>query len=174
MPDIAPFIPALSIVDADVAAGAAIAYSKLALANSIATGDIANGAVTPAKRAGGLYLSSFQSHGTTGNKAITGVGFTPKAVIFFCTKNATETNVWWTMGYGMMVPGTQHAAFNSMRVDTIGSSSKDWSAAYCILLDAFDNTATYRAQYVSMDADGFTINVTNAQSAYRIGFLAIG
>jgi hypothetical protein len=66
-----PSVQALSIVNADVNASAAIAYSKLNLASSItsadivngtiATGDLADGAVTTAKLASGAARAGFNS-----------------------------------------------------------------------------------------------------------------
>jgi hypothetical protein len=47
-----------NITNVNVAAGAAIAYSKLNLANSIATGDLADGAVTTAKIAAGAVSAA--------------------------------------------------------------------------------------------------------------------
>lgn len=48
---------ASSILNADVAAGAAIAYSKLALSNSLVAGDLTAGSVTLAKLASGVSPS---------------------------------------------------------------------------------------------------------------------
>lgn len=66
-----PSVQALSIVNADVNASAAIAYSKLNLANSItssdivngtiATGDLADEAITTAKLASGTARAGFNS-----------------------------------------------------------------------------------------------------------------
>lgn len=72
---------ATSIVDADVSASAAIAYSKLALSNSIVAGDLTSASVTLAKLHSGVapshvvkFAGSFTTAGGDANETITVAG----------------------------------------------------------------------------------------------------
>ena len=62
------FIADGTITNADVSSSAAVAYSKLALSNSIVTGDIFDGTITGADLASNISIS------TTGNLTTTGSG----------------------------------------------------------------------------------------------------
>ena len=116
---------------------------------------------------------------TTGNQAITGVGFQPTLVMFFHTGSAGAA-------------GGAANAVHSMGAAT--SSSEQWAGYYvsqdaqatsnvhCRITDASCFTSisvagatTFQASFVSMDADGFTINLTTAPGAsQKVAWLAIG
>lgn len=143
---------------------------------AITTAKLDAGAVTPAKRSGGVALGSFQSHATTGNKGINGVGFTPKVVKFVVWLNATTLNgsSGVTIGYGVMDGFTQAAAFISLDPNAPVNLSTDWNTSYCVYAASRTNTNVYQATFVSMDADGFTINVGTADNSYKVFWEAYG
>lgn len=99
--------------------------------------------------------------GTTGNKAVTGVGFTPKLVLFrmIVSSNSSTSAL---MADGSMTATTQHVTAGAAGA----SFRRQGSQTHCLAWvnvgsAAFDMSATR----VSLDADGFTINVGVATSS---------
>lgn len=133
---------------------------------------VADAGITPAKRTGGFYIGNIPGAtlGSTGNKAITGVGFTPKLVRF--TVIVTNSSGASIMGFGAMTPSAQF-------YKTIGTdgtvTNRVASTTDCIgWVTGTTNTTTpsLKCQYVSMDADGFTINVSIAIATFSVSFEA--
>lgn len=130
-----------------------------------------DGAVTPEKRSGGYaigIISALDTLGTTGNKAITGVGFKPKLVKFYILPGANAGFA--TDGAGAMTETEQY-----VRATTGGSSgsSRNSSTSGCIgWLSSGSTTWSLFASYVSMDDDGFTINVTTASTSWQVAWEA--
>lgn len=112
--------------------------------------------------------------GTTGNKAITGVGFTPKLVTFHYLGSTGATTASFG-GHGSMTATSQFTQCFGGNT----SSAVRWSAT-TRCLSAFtalsDSNPELQASYVSMDADGFTINVDVAVDigGNGYGFVAYG
>ncbi len=122
--------------------------------------------------------SATQKTGTTGSLAVTGLGFQPEAVILFNTKgsttfpessaasiyarfgfatgNANEGMVAWTIGNGQT---TMDSARYQQTDDTTG-----------IILTSGVNSL---ADFVTMDADGFTLNWSTVSSAYYYLYIAL-
>lgn len=119
---------------------------------------LGQGVVTAEKRSGGFYIGTIPSSTftTTGNKAITGVGFKPKLVEFTLSRTGA-TNALMSMG-AMDEHGNQFVRYSNASASGYWSNGKSNS---CIMEAAPDNTWGMQASYVSMDNDGFTINVTN-------------
>ena len=137
---------------------------------SIATAKVADSAITPVKRSGGFKIGTIAAASvlnTTGNKAITGVGFTPKLVRFtIMTGGASTTNS--IVGSGAMTSSNQYLV-TSFASTT--ASRRLSSTTNCIAwTDA--TTSQLVAAYVSMDADGFTINVSVASSSFDVAYEA--
>lgn len=132
----------------------------------------------------GTYLGEFLPETSTGNKAYTGLGFTPKLIIF------------WHAGYSGTFPGSGNTQ-NFVRAlgATTGVGEEFWCAATsrdnvsttewsmtavsdCIYLTSDTAVATLhaRAQLVSFDSDGFTLNWLSAPSTptQRVGYFALG
>lgn len=135
--------------------------------DAVTTAKIADSAVTAAKRSGGFKVGTF-TPSTTGNLAITGVGFTPKAVVFqdlSATGTANNENFWGTMDED----GSQfvHAINN----DTGSNRARFTSKSHCIAVISAGGSVAQRAAYVSMDADGFTVNF-DSQNGTEVGYLA--
>lgn len=136
------------------------------------TGFVA-GAITPASRSGGFFIGSISGAtlGSTGNKSVTGVGFTPKLVTFALKGGAAATDQ-ALHGYGAMDEnGTQFVHFTAD--SSTGAVRRGSSDSACI---AWTSTTTTQllAAYVSMDADGFTINVSSASSTFAVAYVAYG
>jgi len=123
--------------------------------------------------------ANFAINTSTGNQAVTGVGFQPKIVLFFPTINTADgINVHAHASIGAGISSTERFSLTANSEHSVGTSdtTREDSAALCIQVNAEGTgTAKYEADLVSLDADGFTINVTTAPgSAFRVGYLAIG
>lgn len=137
--------------------------------NSVTTAKINAGAVTPEKRSGGFYIGSIPGStvGSTGNKAITGVGFVPKLVKFIVKPSSNNTTL--VHGMGAMTSTSQYCVAIAQQA----SASRNSSSSACIgWITAGASAFTLLASYVSMDSDGFTINVSAASSSFDIAFEA--
>ena len=143
--------------DASFNDGTGIADDAL-LARHFATGAVDAPARSQVVKSGSIAAATL---GTTGNKAVTGVGFTPK-IIFFNMKIPSYSTTSALFANGMMTTADQYytagAAGASFR--RIGSSSK------CLgWINVGSGAADMEAGYVSMDSDGFTINVSTATTS---------
>lgn len=153
--------------------GLNIKDSKLNTANSVVTSNITDASVTVAKRSGGFFIGTIPGASqlnTTGNKPITGVGFTPKLVRLFIIPSSSITIA--TAAYGCMTTVTQRAAWSS---SSSAAGTRNSYTTRCIAWGVPGNsTARLECSYVSMDADGFTINVDTADGTFDVAFEAYG
>jgi hypothetical protein len=121
-----------------------------------------------------LAQGQFQSHGSTGVKAIT-TGFKPVLVEFDIVLNTTVLggSTSFFVGKGQMDSAGNQIAFlvccdpNAPLVLTT-----DWNASFCILCRDRSGAGTYTAVFSSMDSNGFSMNVTGASTAYRVLYRA--
>lgn len=107
---------------------------------------------------------TWDSPSSTGNKAVTGVGFEPEVVLHSATNLTTvpETDNDATFGFGAMDASGGEWAL-SVRSAESGTSITDRTQQtdHCIaLLDDSDGTILEEADFVSMDSDGFTVDFT--------------
>lgn len=119
---------------------------------------------------------SFQLNTSTGNQTISALGFQPK-IIFLKWSGQTTTGtsaVDYSIGYGVAVSPSSRAAVYSRQVN--GSLNADARHANnrCLVVINSSGTVTEAADLVSMNPDGFTINVTDATAAVRVSFEAWG
>ena len=145
--------------------------SNIAAAAAIAGSKLADASVTPVKRSGGFFIGTIAGAtlGTTGNKVITGVGFIPKLVRFTVTPTASTAIT--LVGIGSMTTTSQYYLACTSQSTPTGSRNSSTSA--CIgWLTSGVSTPALLASYVSMDADGFTINVGTANGAFDIAYEA--
>jgi hypothetical protein len=124
--------------------------------------NIPSATVTPAMRTGGFQVGVIPGTtlSTTGNKTITGVGFTPKLVRFqLMPTNSTSQS---DFGAGAMTATSQYGS----AISYDGTSRSRTSSTTSVLLKIITGSgaAQLAFTYVSMNADGFTINVTAALS----------
>jgi hypothetical protein len=115
---------------------------------------------------------------TTGNQAYTGVGFQPKALIFYATLETADGYAANTIiGVGFAVSTSQRFYISEVSQDAVAGATNSQKAhdALAIGLMAAGGAVAIAADLVSMDADGFTLNWTTANgSAIVINYLAIG
>ena len=125
---------------------------------------IADGAITAAKRSGGIKVGSFQPT-STGNFSVTGVGFKPKSVSFQILPGDSTNN--HSTAWGVMDEnGNQFVhAIN----DNGSSVARISNESACILEISAGGSTAHRGRFVSMDSDGFTVDIdvnNNTQAGY--------
>ena len=103
------------------------------------------------------------SLGSTGNVSITGLDFTPKLVRF--TLLPTDGTTVMNMAHGAMTPSSQ---FFTCYLYNARQSGTD--AAFAWMSNS--TTLALKFSYVSMDSNGFTINVSTASSTFDVAFEA--
>src|SRR3990172_4848530 len=115
---------------------------------------------------------NFVANTGTGNQAITGVGFQPKALIFgFVAKTAdgVGTGDGKYAVAGMAVSSTQRAAV------CFADDAARHTNVKCLVMVNGASTLLAEADLVTMDSDGFTINWSTAPSgAWIIPYVAFG
>lgn len=122
-------------------------------------------------------VGSFAANTSTGNQSITGLGFLPKVVIFLGnSQTADGTGADASSHFGVGISSSSRRA--------IASSTKDASAPFTVESGNRDDGCVFivnaggtgcRADFVSQDSDGFTVNwATAPPSAYIVNYLALG
>ena len=115
------------------------------------------------------------------SQAVTGVGFTPKALILY----ATPQTVFDTLGAGSyfcMGVSTRRSAATQQRsvmfLSDQAATTNNWQdmrSAALTLSDTGNGTIRAQCDLTTFDADGFTLNWTvNNATAYNVHYVAIG
>ena len=129
------------------------------------------GAITPDKRAGGFAVGTFTSPASTGNQSVTGLSFQPK-LVKFTIGLTSATSSFMVLGGGAMTASSQFAYAWGARSALNGRHTRAASTTACLALQnisAGDVASDgYVASYVSMDADGFTVNFTTTATGATI------
>lgn len=138
----------------------------------------------PAQAAGPqVKKGTFVKNTATGAQAVTGIGFQPKAVIFWWTRqNTFATNAAGnSTGYGIAAgPTITQGSVAVADIDNVATSDDNFmqSTIYSIVIlnpGAAGTPMVARASVTSLDADGFTLNwQTNEAQANQIHYMAIG
>jgi len=124
------------------------------------------------------FVGDFAVTTSVEQQSITGVGFTPKVVIFFISTNTSNGAVaHMRMGIGFAISSTERACIftgdRNAEAETDGTARYSTDTAFRIQ-NPGASTIKVAADLETMDADGFTIDVTVVDAAYKIGFLALG
>jgi hypothetical protein len=111
---------------------------------------------------------------STGNQSVTGVGFLPSIVLFFSTGDTTDTT---DAGNGSIYYGVARSSGNRCAFGNFGTAPNTrWKASFndrCFAV--FANVVVDSIDFVSMDSDGFTVNITTSSATARvISYLALG
>jgi hypothetical protein len=118
------------------------------------------------------YVKSWATTGTTGNQAITGVGFQPTVAIHIGVDDTTASpDTTGHMRYhigAMDSAGNQWAKYGFAATSvTTSSTGRDQLTDSCIVGSGGSTTVNAKAAYVSMDSNGFTINWSIADAEAR-------
>lgn len=120
-------------------------------------------------------VGSFTSLGSTGDKAVTGVGFQPTATILLIKHPASEgtgATSSYAIGFGAASGASAEFSAQAGGNASIGGAScggAGWSGSdiYRNVNCAFGTATVALADMKSFDADGFTLNYTDADDATR-------
>jgi hypothetical protein len=125
--------------------------------------------------AASVKVGTFNINTSTGNQSITGVGFTPKAVIFsFFREGLSGSDQFYEHSFGVATSSSQRWAWASDNCNYCDQCGSLYDTTKCISIINIGTVQT-AADFVSHDADGFTINVTTAEADTRtIHYIAIG
>lgn len=129
---------------------------------------------------GAVYaVGSFNPSGSTGTQAVTGIGFTPKALIFWMS-GASGTSGTWAQHIRQVVGFTSGPSESYSVAGASGDAQSTSDTARRIAAKAI-TTVNYssvlygEADLSSFDADGFTLDWTDDLPAgFEIMFLAVG
>src|ERR1700694_1007498 len=125
-----------------------------------------------------LYRTGkFNTNSSTGDQAVTGVGFQPKALIFMeSNPGSTEdsaatserTSFGVTDGTNMFAIGELIASGNSP-----GNQPRGMNTSYCVATPSLVTTWAMRGKLKTMDADGFTLTWDTASVVETFYYIAI-
>lgn len=126
-------------------------------------------------------VGSLTVPGATGNQAYSGLGFTPKVVLFFGVRRSSDgvdgtgPNMAMTI-CGIAVSSTARAVLYSTDDFSGGGYAVDATKAIFVRHYGIGTPVTdYAADLVTLDADGFTLNWTTANAtAYVVNYMALG
>jgi hypothetical protein len=115
---------------------------------------------------------SFTASNSTGNQSITGVGFQPKVVLFRYNMQGSDASMGdSTIGFGVSVSSSDRRVAGDYSNTALSTSSHAaWNQSSYVI---YTPGGGYRADFVSMDSDGFTINWATA-SQMVVTYLALG
>lgn len=122
-------------------------------------------------------IGTFTARTTVGSQTVTGVGFTPKAVLLFSTGNTAFDTFSGDIQY---YPGFAASAVEQRSYAVLGfdnSATSDTDSGYNTTSTIADNTFTntHIAELTAFNSDGFVLDwVTNNGTAWRILYVAIG
>lgn len=123
-------------------------------------------------------VGTFTSNTSTGNQSVTGVGFTPTFVYFWVSVDHTDATLdvsngmSWAFGAATSTTnrycGTGHSDRDS------NDASRQHGNTECIRsFRPVNSTLVLVADFVSFDADGFTINLSTASVACTVHYLCL-
>jgi len=119
--------------------------------------------------------------GITETQSITGVGFQPKVVLFWWSGSTASSDTvaggTYLLGFGAAVSSTSRWNVCAVSEDALATSNTRRGQYDTECISTFDADGSWdgRMDFVSMDADGFTLVVDDAfANEYRISYLALG
>ncbi len=117
-------------------------------------------------------VGTFVANTSTGNQAVTGVGFAPEVVVFFTngmTAAGYSADAHVALGWAQSSTARNAIAIRDDDNAATINAGKTSSAALCITMLATGSPGTdATADLVSLDGDGFTVNWTDAPAAASI------
>lgn len=113
---------------------------------------------------------------TNATFAVTGVGFTPKALILYATdETTTGIAIGWTQYYGMATSTTNRVGISNSQTTATNTGSRAHDSTKCFLVVSAAGTTIVAADLVSFDVDGFTLNFSTVNATARVvSYVALG
>jgi hypothetical protein len=126
-----------------------------------------------------VKVGSFAKITTTGSQTISGLGFQPKAIIFYWSRNTTNATATAprSQGVGFTDCTNQRAVAIAEDDNAASSNAGRYRTESNVIVILSDGTPTVgsRATFTSCDTDGFTINWAVSEArADIINYIAIG
>ncbi len=128
-------------------------------------------------------VGSFAVPATTGNHAVvSGLSFTPKALLFFADRqiadakstDAAGTNAAMPLTVLGMATGASNQATLRSNDDFTGGDAT-YEGGNCVKSQTATGTTNFEATLVTLDSGGFTLNFTTANAtAYIVNYIAMG
>ena len=122
-------------------------------------------------------VGSFVKQAGTGAQAVTGVGFTPKAVLLFGVNHTSRDFTDGLESTFGLTDGAFSVSLTALSQDNAGTTDvhRAYAEGYVFLSISATGTVLSRAAHVSFDADGFTVTWdTNDGAATIINYVAFG
>jgi len=113
--------------------------------------------------------------GDSGTKVVSGLGFTPKIVLFWVAGVGYSTNSTRQQLFGVgYTGGAEHCVTTGVRDGNLLARST-LSSTYALFFRASAGDGGGRYTFSSLDSDGFTLGVTSAvQTNITVSYLALG
>jgi hypothetical protein len=126
-----------------------------------------------------VKVGTFTKITTTGSQTVSGLGFQPKAIIFYWSRNTANATAAAPRSQGVgFTDCTNQRAVAIAEDDNAGTSNAGrYRTESNVIVILSDGTPTVgsRATFTSCNSDGFTINwAVSEASAYIINYIAIG
>ncbi len=113
---------------------------------------------------------------TNATFAVTGTGFTPKALILFATDETgvgVSTNI--AEHIGMATSTTNRASISTAQTTATNTVARAHDDTKCFIVVSAGNVVLVKADLVSFDANGFTLNFSTVDLVGRIiSYVALG
>lgn len=138
--------------------------------DTVTTAAIQDGAVTAPKIAQSVSVMGVVNVSTTGNKVVTGLGFRPRTVKFFYARD--NSTGFYSNGFGFMTATIQRAYGGQFRTSASLEGAIGQVTNRCIYAVTQANAVLVAAERVSLDPDGFTINVLTTASYSEVWYEA--
>lgn len=157
--------------------GTTAQYYHLTSAEYSDLADLTNGSDMTGSHRHGKKVGTFTSPGSTGTYAVSGLGFRPSLVEFRISHSGGGGSLSWTS----ITEGAATSSSNRWTTSQVSGYDNRvhynaTSTSYCIMYARESGGGSIlhiRADFVSMDADGFTLNfdtVTDTRSVYWKAF----
>lgn len=117
-----------------------------------------------------------QPTATNASFAVTGVGFTPKAIILYASNQITAgISTSWAEFYGMATSTSNRVGISNFQTTATNTGSRAHDSTKCFVAVNAAGTTIVAADLVSFDSDGFTLNFSTVDAIARIvGYTALG
>jgi hypothetical protein len=127
-----------------------------------------------------VFVGTFDTGTATGNLAITGVGFQPDAVEFNTSRNVPQaTTAASTSGNCNQMMGAMDSGgrqfVNCWAIEDVSDPTDNYDATSntrCYLTMSANGVVRGAGSYVSMDADGFTVNRDTGGTSVAVHYIA--
>lgn len=129
-----------------------------------------------------VKVGAFTLNTSTGSQQVTGLGFTPKLVIFLSMPDTADVAIDAADFHEMIGAASASSQWvmyaNSLNAAATSDTVNNFQTGKCIISftpAGGSGAEDYAADLVTMNTDGFTLNVSNAPSSgYKVGYMALG